>query len=165
MIGVTRWREVARWSALSPMRWWRTRLNQRVGESGFHVVAAAVVCVLLPLVLPASAAESDVPQIELWYGDEQRFGEHGNPQPRINLLGVVSNSAAVESLSFSVNGGTSLPLSMGPNGFRLSRTGGFNAEIERSSLRPGENVVELIAQPRFSNQPITRTVRVHYTSG
>jgi hypothetical protein len=112
----------------------------------------------------SEAAESAASQIELWYGDEQRFGHRGNPQPRINVLGVVSNPDAIESLVVAVNGGAPQPLSMGPNGFRLSRRGAFNAEIARSTLRAGENIVELTAYPRFSHQPVTRTVRVHYTA-
>lgn len=132
-------------------------------RSALPVAFALVLAVLAQL--PTAAAEQAGPEIELWYGDEQRFGHAGNPQPRINLLGVVTQFEAIESLTFSVNGGPPQPLSLGPNGFRLSRAGGFNAEIERSTLRADENVVELVAHQRFAQQPITKIVRVHYTAG
>jgi hypothetical protein len=116
-------------------------------------------------IAPALAAENATSAIELWYGDEQRFGHAGNPQPRINLVGIVTNSDAVESLTVTVNDGRPLPLSLGPNGFRLSQRGAFNAEIERTDLRPGENTVVFTAHQRFAVQPVTKPVRVHYTAG
>jgi hypothetical protein len=105
------------------------------------------------------------PEIRLWYGDQQRFGEQGTPQPRINVLGEVSFPDEVESFTFAVNGGSPTPLSLGRNGFRLSRPGAFNAEIERRVLRAGDNVVTLTTRLRFSHQVVQQTMRVHFTAG
>ena len=141
----------------------RPALLKRVDDKALHFgrFFAAALFLLAAPVIAADAA----PTIELWYGDEQRFGHTGNPQPRINLLGVVSRHEAVEALTYSLNGGPAQTLSLGPNGFRLSRPGAFNAEIERSGLRAGENVVEFVVHQRFAQQPVTKTVRVHYTAG
>ena len=122
-------------------------------------------CRVLALASSLAAASATGADIRVWYGETQPFGHRGNPQPRINILGVVEGGEEVESLSYSLNGGPDRPLSMGRNGFRLSLPGAFNAEIERSELRGGANTVELKAQPRFSNAPLTATVRVDFTAG
>lgn len=111
------------------------------------------------------AASATVPKIEVYYGDEQRFGFQGNPQPRINILGVVSSHEAVETLTFTLNGGVAHRLNMGVDLRRLSRPGGFNAEIERKDLRDGENIVVLEAKSRAGGPVVRRTVRVRYAAG
>lgn len=83
------------------------------------------------------------PSIDLWYGDEQRFGALGRPQPLINLLGRVRRPSAVADLVFRVNGGRARPLSMGPDLHRLSLPGAFNAEIPRAELAEGANRIEI----------------------
>ena len=110
-------------------------------------------------------ATGAAPTIELYYGDEQRFGQHGHAQPRINLLGVVSDHTSVESLTFTLNGGAPQPLKMGVDLRRLSRPGAFNAEIERKDLRDDTNVVVIAAKPKNASPPVRRTVRVSYTAG
>ena len=78
------------------------------------------------LAILADRPRSFAAEIQVWYGDEQRFGHWGNPHPRINILGAVAGAEEVESLTYSLNGGPARPLSMGPNGFRLSLPGAFN---------------------------------------
>lgn len=134
-------------------------MRRRPLRTRLRLAAAAA---LVPATLAAAHA---VPKFELWYGGEQRFGHLGNPHPRINILGVVSAPEEVESLTFSLNGGPPRPLSIGPNGFRLSRPGAFNAEIEREELRDGDNAIELRIQQRFSHQAVVQPVRVSYARG
>jgi hypothetical protein len=51
--------------------------------------------------------------ISVWYGNHQLFGEIGNPQQWVNILGNVSGHP--KSLSYSLNGGPSYPLAIGPS--------------------------------------------------
>ena len=46
---------------------------------------------------PASPTAPDVPTIDVWYGTTQNFGQLGNPQTWINILGRVSGTPAVTS--------------------------------------------------------------------
>lgn len=54
------------------------------------------------------------PTINVWYGNEQSFGTLGNPQQWVNILGTVSGPS-VTSLTYSLNGGPSLALAIGPS--------------------------------------------------
>ncbi|MCK5086911.1 MAG: DUF1349 domain-containing protein, partial [Melioribacteraceae bacterium] len=47
------------------------------------------------------------PVIDVWYGDNQNFGQLGNPQSWINILGRVTDDISVASLSYSLNGSPS----------------------------------------------------------
>jgi hypothetical protein len=51
---------------------------------------APPVVVESPTVVTAAQAGAP-PSIVLWYGDQQHFGQWGNPQPWANLLGNVSD--------------------------------------------------------------------------
>ena len=52
--------------------------------------------------------------INVWYGSQQYFGQVGNPQRWVNILGSVSNpDEEVVSLNYSLNGGSWQPLSVG----------------------------------------------------
>ena len=60
--------------------------------------------------------------INAWYGNTQNFGQIGNPQQWINILGNVTEVSASDSvtLTYSLNNGADLPLSIGANITRLS---------------------------------------------
>jgi hypothetical protein len=60
--------------------------------------------------LPANSAV----EINSWYGGKQSFGTVGTPQRWINILGNVSG-ASVETLAYSLNGGPTVALSIGPS--------------------------------------------------
>ena len=57
-----------------------------------------------PPAQPAAPA-ADAPTIDVWYGSSQNFGQHGNPQEWVNILGRVSGSLPITSLTYSLNGG------------------------------------------------------------
>ena len=56
-------------------------------------------------------------RIDVWYGKRQRFGFNGLPQQWVNVLGRVRGP--VEKLTYSLNGGPRMPLSIGPDRRRL----------------------------------------------
>ncbi|MGH8018458.1 MAG: hypothetical protein ACREIA_09240, partial [Opitutaceae bacterium] len=80
------------------------------------------------------------------------------------MLGSVADSSALATLSYSLNDSPLMPLSMGVDRRRLARPGDFNIEIERSDLREGANIVEIVAI-RNSGETITETVQVDYIRG
>ena len=87
------------------------------------------------------------PNIDVWYGPYQVFGEAGIPQRFANVLGNVSDTNTVAYLGYSVNGGPELPLSIGRSGqtYRLAGTGDFNVEIAYDELPAGPNEVTIHA--------------------
>lgn len=104
------------------------------------------------------------PVVDVWYGNEQDFGQLGNPQRWVNVLGTVWDTDGVSSLSYSLNGGLSLPLNMGPDGFRLVGVGDFNAEIDYNDLEPGANEVVITAVDGIGEQT-DQIVTINYTDG
>src|SRR4030095_8849702 len=82
-------------------------------------------------------APANQPIFNVWYGDNQSFGQKGIPQQWVNVLGNVSAPSGIRSASYTLNGGASQFLRVGPNGSRLVDTGDFNVEIDRASLSPG----------------------------
>jgi hypothetical protein len=99
------------------------------------------------------------PEIDVWYGDRQRFGDLGVPQPYVNVLGNVYDPDGVASLSYRVNGGASRPLSQGPDDRRLAERGDFNADVPIGDLRDGTNSVAIRAVDS-RGKATTRTVDV-----
>ena len=99
--------------------------------------------------------------IDVWYGSHQVFGELGNPQRWVNILGNVSDPDEVISLTYSLNSGPELPLSIGPDTRRLTAEGDFNVEISRTALISGLNPVVITATDSFNNQTV-ETVTVEY---
>ncbi|MCK4960498.1 MAG: fibronectin type III domain-containing protein, partial [Planctomycetes bacterium] len=63
----------------------------------------------------------------------------------INILGNVSGSNSITSLSYSLNSGPSISLSLGPDTRRLSYAGDFNVDIPCDDLTEGANVVTITA--------------------
>ena len=104
------------------------------------------------------------PQINVWYGDSQTFGQNGIPQQWINILGDVADFDEVSTLTYSLNGGPPQTLWMGENTVRLVDPGDFNVEIDYASLNPGANAVTITATDLAGRQTI-HTVTVNYVSG
>lgn len=104
------------------------------------------------------------PTIEVWYGDNQTFGNLGNPQQWVNILGRVSDDNGVASLSYKLNGGSSVSLNIGPNGTRLLSAGDFVTEIDRADLNNGINTVEFTATDALGAQA-TESVTLNYEAG
>lgn len=100
------------------------------------------------------------PTIDLWYGTEQSFGPPTASQRWFNVLGNVSDADGVSWLSYSVNGGPSRPLSIGPDQRRLQWPGDFNADIPIDELAEGDNTVTITAADS-GGRTTSRTVKVH----
>lgn len=104
----------------------------------------------------------EIPVINVWYGLEQSFGQHGTPQRWINILGNVSDPDAIQSLAYSLNGGQELPLFIGSDQHRLVEPGDFNVDIFRTALVSGENELVLRAVDTLDHQEVV-TVTINYT--
>lgn len=102
--------------------------------------------------------------IDIWYGDAQRFGHLGNPQPWVNILGNVGGPFTVVSSTYALNGGAEQPLGIGPDGFRLVRAGDFNVEIDYADLNGGVNEVVIRATDAVATT-ISKTVTFEYDQG
>jgi VCBS repeat-containing protein len=89
--------------------------------------------------------EESEPVISFWYGDNQRFGDFGQPQSWINILGNVSDPDEVVSLTYSLNSAAAAPLSVGPAERRLAEIGDFNIDIPVSAAIDGINTVAVTA--------------------
>jgi len=107
--------------------------------------------------------DTSPPQIDLWYGNYQRFGDIGVPQKWINILGNVHDPSGIASLSYSLNGDSAQPLSTGPDGFRLQSSGDFNVEINVNDLISGDNPV-LIRATDYAGNTRDEEVIVNYSS-
>ena len=120
-----------------------------------------VLLVILLLILPLSAKASD---INVWYGDVQKFGEIGHAQRWVNILGHVSEPESIEpfTLSYSLEGvPTVFSLSVGPDGRRLNDAGDFNVEIDFTNLASGANNVIIEARDQSNNIITSKTVTVN----
>jgi uncharacterized repeat protein (TIGR02543 family) len=105
-----------------------------------------------------------LPTIDIWYGSNQAFGHIGRPQRWVNILGNASDPDDILSLTYSLNGGPELPLSIGADGYRLADEGDFNVEIDHADLLPGTNEVVITATDIFDDETVEH-VNVEYTSG
>ena len=116
---------------------------------------------------PISPTDGGLPQppnqpvFNVWYGDNQTFGQLGIPQRWVNILGNVSAPSGIASASYTVNGGASQFLRVGPNPTRLAETGDFNADIDHAILNPGPNTVVITATDNLNNT-VTHTVTVNW---
>lgn len=82
---------------------------------------------------------STPPRIDFWYGNEQTFGQPGDTQPLVNLLGSIRPVSHVGDTWYQLNNETWRQLVLGPDLHRLARPGDFNIEIERTKLKKGIN--------------------------
>ena len=106
--------------------------------------------------------EKTPPNITIWYGNKQRFGHMGMPQKWVNILGNVQDVSGIASMNYSLNNGSALPLSTGPDTYRLQSMGDFNVEINRSDLRCGDNRLVIRAADNAGNSN-NETVSVNYS--
>ena len=111
------------------------------------------------------------PNINVWYGNTQPFGQNGKPQVWVNVLGNVSDPDGIAALSYSLNGGPSIALSLGPDKRRLAKLGDFNADIAYDALidnpndnLPTNNTVVITARDNLGNVS-TKNVTIAYTAG
>lgn len=100
------------------------------------------------------------PAIDVWYGDNQTFGQHGRPQQWVNVVGKVKDPDGLSALTYSVNGGPEQLLSQGEDTTRLVSPGDFNVELAFTSLNAGANTVRVRAVDRTGSIAL-RTVTVN----
>jgi hypothetical protein len=103
--------------------------------------------------------------IDVWYGDVQQFGDPGEAQRWVNILGNVA-TPGLSSLTYSLNGGPEQALTVGPNGNRLAESGDFNVEIDYGQLDPSaaDDVVSIHARYQ-DGQLFTHDVTIDYQGG
>ncbi len=104
------------------------------------------------------------PDLSIWYGDTQPFGQNGRPQVWANILGHIADDSEIASLTYRLNGGPDVPLSIGPDGRRLENEGDINIDISMSDLVNGINTVIIEATDVFDNET-TETVTIDFQSG
>ncbi|RIK40531.1 MAG: hypothetical protein DCC55_14775 [Chloroflexi bacterium] len=121
-----------------------------------------------PQAAPQAAVEAlapaSTPVIDIWYGQNQSFGQLGNPQRWINILGNVQDSAGIASLVYSLNGGPPQSLSLGPDTRRLAEPGDFAVELDTQSLPGGVHQVVLTATNVLGNHSV-QVVQLNYQPG
>lgn len=132
--------------------------------TGMHGLKSGVSAVLALCSFACGTLQADNgagPDINIWRGTTQRFGDLGVPQRCVNLLGTVSDPDGLESLTYSLNGAQARNLSIGPDTRRLARPGDFNAELDVTSLVTGINTVVLTAQDQLGDFSTT-TVSIQF---
>jgi hypothetical protein len=103
-------------------------------------------------------SDSTPPQIHVWYGDRQQFGQPALAQRWVNILGNADDpQSGVKLLRYTLNGSAPVTLRMGPDQRRLVQPGDFNIEIDPASLRAGDNQVTIEATNR---KGLTTTAQV-----
>jgi uncharacterized repeat protein (TIGR02543 family) len=135
-------------------------------KTAFNVSLAAITLLLIfSRAAPALAAENQLPIITVWYEQNLKFGQSGNPQTQINILGNVRDpDGSVNSLTYKLNGGPTVTLSLGPDGQRLNNPGDFDAAINTSSLLNGSNNLVFTAADNGGGIQ-THAVTINYTRG
>jgi hypothetical protein len=83
--------------------------------------------------------------IALWYGTTQHFGQLGQCQRWINILGTIADPERLAQATFAVNDGAERALTLGSDLHRLARPGDFNAEVAWNEVTPGDNSLILRA--------------------
>jgi uncharacterized repeat protein (TIGR02543 family) len=101
--------------------------------------------------------------INVWYGLNQTFGQIGVPHQWVNILGNVSDTDGISQLTFTINGGVSQNLPIGPSR-RLENLGDFNIEIDFSDLSEGDNQINISAIDSIGNLSV-KSVTVNYSAG
>ena len=102
--------------------------------------------------------------INVWYGEEQYFGEPGMAQRWINVLGNIESENQLISLAYQLNNGQKKALSWGSDLHRLAAQGDFNIDIDTSALINGRNQVIIFAEDSVGLQA-RREVTVYYKHG
>jgi len=110
------------------------------------------------------ALQADAEEISVWYGSSQNFGHIGEPQAQINVLGTVLTPTGPISAAFTLNGGATQPLSLGPDKRRLAEEHDFNVEIPYGELVTGTNTIVVTATDHLS-KTVSRTIKVDYDPG
>jgi hypothetical protein len=124
---------------------------------------SAVMCVFC-LCSSCTAGHQDEINVNLWYGQEQYFGQWGNTQRQINILGSIQGLDTDCRVYYRLNGrDEKVDITLGSDLHRLAMEGDFNLDIDRTELKEGENHIRLYMERR-GNAVLVETIRIHYTS-
>ncbi len=126
-----------------------------------QIKSSIILGIFFMLISPFSLATT--PVINFWYGDIQYFGQRGNPQNWINIVGNISFTEG-NNIEYSVNSESTKPLKVGPDRRRLIGRGDFNIGIDHSELNEGANFVK-ISVSNGNNELASKTVTINYSSG
>lgn len=107
---------------------------------------------------------TDTSLIQIWYGPVQKFGHLGQPQRWINVLGNISQTEAVDSVTFKINSGMEKTLSLGGDLHRLALPGDFNVELSWDEVNAGENELHITAY-RKRGGPVSEKVKLIVEKG
>lgn len=104
--------------------------------------------------------------LTFFYGKRQTFRSEGIPQRWANVLGNVHNSGGLSSLAYSLNGGPSNALSIGPDTRRLFNAGDFNIDLSWPQLfpLPDSNLVVVTATDTHANTKKDTVVVRYYAN-
>lgn len=94
-----------------------------------------------------------------WYGATQTFGKVGTPQRYVNILGNVTDPVGLDTVSYRLNGGAPVVLTLGPDARRLQRPGDFNVDLAYNALQAGSNSLVITTKNIFGEQT-TNTITV-----
>ncbi len=114
--------------------------------------------------LKEAGASVAPPIIDVWYGNDQRFGAIGTPQRWANILGSVSHPTGISTLKYTLNGGAARSLSFIPDTRRIANSGDFNIDLKFSELTHGDNSVVITAVAN-NGETAQSTVTVRNLSG
>jgi hypothetical protein len=103
-------------------------------------------------------------QMDIWYGDQQRFGKPGITQKWINILGNLYAENGLKDLNYTLNAGPLKKLTVGSDLHRLAATGDFNIDIHINDCHAGENIVLISAVDSLENT-CTRKVEFFLEKG
>ena len=113
-----------------------------------------------------SLAKPSATLLDFWYGKRITFRSQGVPQRWANILGNVSDADGIASLTYSLNGGPEIDLSIGPDTRRLLHPGDFNIDLAWTQLVPIPDSNRVVVKAIDSLANVQRdTVIVFYHSG
>ena len=102
--------------------------------------------VALPFFVASFLLHSQETEVfNIWYGDNQTFGNAGTVQRYVNILGNLDRQREFTDLNFSLNNSSFQFLTIGSDYRRLWRKGDFNVEMPIDNLLVGKNSVVLQA--------------------
>ncbi len=103
--------------------------------------------------------------INVWYGSVQQFGNIGEGQQWVNILGNVDTSQ-ITGLSYSLNGGPERSLSIGTDTRRLEEDGDFNIDIDFAELDgSATNDIITIYATLSNGETMSRDIVIEYEQG
>ncbi len=113
----------------------KVRARSAVGVGAFSAASATST----PVAVVAT------PTITVFGNQPLEFGKVGLAQPDVNVIGRVSPTGSIRSMTYELNGADPVAMGIGLDTRRLTNPGDFNVAIPASSLQVGLNTVRLRA--------------------